>query len=241
MAIKTVELDNSHEPAVPPKHNNSSEPCCDTTETGPPFKQSPDLITVEGLFVALMQTTYLDADKLRYCVKPWVDNKAKDTLFIDVANNPSKDQAERHPAVYVELVNLISDSSTLNGIGSNAGVNLETGAVCLNDLVRGQVVFNHVCRTPGEAKSYASNTFSALRQHSYAIKKMLCFEKLDVASIVKPSIRESKPDEWNCPVTMTFEYVDSWELVPNATLLKQVELNLTDYCTNIVRNETIVK
>lgn len=238
MPVEVVPLGDQIVPAV----NNAPDPCCDVSEEGgSPFKQSPDLITVEGLFVSVARSLYSCKDNLQYCCKTWFDNKDKDSLFIDLSNNPRVDKVERHPAIYVEVTNLTSTTDQLNGIGSAAGFDPVTGASCHNGKVMGKVVFNHIARSAGEAKSYGSNSFNLLRGHSYAIKKMLCFEKLDVASIVKPSLREDVSGEWNCPVTMAFEYVDSWELIPDAPLLKQIELNITDFCTNIVKNDTLVK
>jgi hypothetical protein len=191
------------------------------------FQMRRDPVVLEGGFLEILRAMYSFEDNLLHHTKPWdPSGKTKGSPYIDVDSTWEDSENNPYPMVIVALGDLKYSTQGVQGLGDNAGYNLEEGIQYQARVVNGTVTFNHIGKSKSQVLSYQASTLDMVDSFAEMIKRDVCFEKFDVTDIFKPRQRKDQPREWEAGVRSQFRFQEFFGNKQESPKLKQMSIKM---------------
>jgi hypothetical protein len=150
-------------------------------------------------------------------------------IFIDQDYNDLSSLIQQRPAIIVQIGDITySNVMGLDGRNPEIGMNLEEGETQYSRRGAGQVSFRHIGRSSGEARLIAAATLDFFDAFSPVIKKDYCFETFAPTTVSKVRYFEEASERYECVVTCSFSFQDTWTLKSESPKLRAVELRIRE-------------
>ena len=191
------------------------------------FAMRRDPLVLEGAFLEVIRTAYTIPENLLPHTKVWDPHgKEKGSPFIEVDSKWSDSDNNPYPMIIIEIEDLKYSTRGVQGLGDNAGENLQEGIIYQAREVHGAVKFNHISVSKPHVRAYQATTLDIVDSFSEPIRQELCFEKFDVTDIFKPRQRKDQPLEWEAGIVAKFRFQEFFGNKLESPKLKQMSVKL---------------
>jgi hypothetical protein len=182
-------------------------------------------LVLAGLFTGLLRQFYLDPANLYPNVHAYdPTGKCDKRTYIESSGIWKDDKVEMRPAIIVDIGDLAVDSTKYAGMDRRSNFDLMEGESDYEREITGSVVFAHLGTPKGQPQTYASNTYDLFDAFAHAIKKDYCFDIFELRSILKPRLRKTTPEDWECLVQADFRFREGFTVKTEAPKLKTISL-----------------
>lgn len=178
-----------------------------------------------GMFTGILKTLMSDKDALYPGVPAYVPGgNCPGSLYIEGSNVWKDNVTDPRPAVIVDIGDLQVQQDAYHGIDQRARFDLEEGEAVFEPKIVGVLVFMSLGKNKGQAQMIASNVYDLIDGFSNAIRTDFCFDKFDITAILRPRLRRTEPEDWECLVQATFTFREGYSLKHESPKLKEISL-----------------
>jgi hypothetical protein len=186
-------------------------------------RKTPTMLA--GLFTALLRQFYLDPGSLYQNVHAYdPSGKCDKRTYIEPSGTWDDGKTDMRPAIIVDIGTLQMNPMKFAGMDRRANFDLMEGESDYEREITGSVVFAHLGGAKAQVQAYAGCTYDLFDAFAHAIKKDFCFDIFELRSILKPRLRKTAPEDWECFLQADFRFREGFTVKTESPKLKTISL-----------------